>query len=125
MVDDKKYADFVLSVTSDYSRNQDDLQYRLNKLEQQRVNVPALLTAALGLTGEAGEFADHVKKIILHGKDDFFPERREKMILELGDVMWYVMQACRGLDISLDEIVQMNIEKLSNRHNEGTFKKDY
>jgi len=124
MLDDKKYADFVLSVTSDYSRDYDDFAYRMNKLDQHNIDVPALLTGALGLTGESGEVADHVKKIIFHGKDDW-EDRREKLKLELGDVMWYVMQMCRALDVSLDEIIQLNIEKLSNRHNQGGFKNDY
>ena len=47
------------------------------------------------------------------------------MILELGDVMWYVMQGCRGLNISLEELIQCNVDKLSERHSEGVFKQDY
>jgi NTP pyrophosphatase (non-canonical NTP hydrolase) len=87
------------------------------------VKTSHLLTAALGLTGEAGEFADHVKKIFFHGKayDD---DRREAMILELGDIMWYVMQACEALEVSLEEVVYDNVDKLSERHPDG-FKKDY
>jgi NTP pyrophosphatase (non-canonical NTP hydrolase) len=88
-----------------------------------KVKITHLLTASLGLTGEAGEFADHVKKISFHGKE-LTDELRDKMILELGDVMWYVIQACEGLDISLEDVVQLNIDKLSKRHPDG-FKKDY
>jgi NTP pyrophosphatase (non-canonical NTP hydrolase) len=60
-----------------------------------------------------------------HGKNDYDTDRREKMILELGDVMWYVMQGCRGLNISLEELIQCNVDKLSERHSEGVFKQDY
>lgn len=123
MVEDKDYAYFVYSVTSDISKYDGHFLDRLNELEE--LDMPALLTAALGLTGESGEFADHVKKLIFHGKDDYHFGRREKMILELGDVMWYVMQGCRGLGITLEELIDQNVEKLSDRHNEGVFKKDY
>lgn len=126
MLDDKAYAKFVHSVTSETSQNNIELLDRIEKLEfDQNMDVPALLTAALGLTGEAGEFADHVKKLIFHEKDDFESERREKMILELGDVMWYVMQGCKGLNISLEELINQNIYKLSTRHDSGGFKKYY
>lgn len=118
------YHDFVLSVTSDYSKNHVSFLRRMEELSMlDKVKITHLLTASLGLTGEAGEFADHVKKISFHGKE-LTDELRDKMILELGDVMWYVIQACEGLDISLEDVVQLNIDKLSKRHPDG-FKKDY
>lgn len=128
MVDDKEYAHFVYEVTSDASKEFPALKARLEEFSgigPNRLDLPALLTAALGLTGEAGEFADHVKKLVFHGKNDFDTKRREKMILELGDVMWYVMQGCRGLNITLEELVNRNVEKLSARHSKGVFKSDY
>lgn len=79
-----------------------------------------MLTAAVGMSAEAGEFTEIVKKIIFQGKkvneDNLFHLKRE-----LGDVMWYVAQACIGLNISLDEVLQMNFEKLSARYPEGSF----
>lgn len=125
MVDDKEYAYFVYDVTSNISKTNKDFIERLIQLDKDGVDIPALLTASLGLTGEAGEYADHTKKLIFHGKDDYHDERREKMILELGDVMWYVMQGCRGLGITLEELIERNVEKLSARHTDGVFKKDY
>jgi NTP pyrophosphatase (non-canonical NTP hydrolase) len=125
MVDDKEYAYFVYEVTSNSSKYFPDFEKRITELEDADIDLPPLLTAALGLTGEAGEFADHVKKLIFHGKNDYDTDRREKMILELGDVMWYVMQGCSGLNITLEELIQRNIDKLSARHSEGVFKSDY
>ena len=119
-----EYGKFVQSVTSDYSKNHISMLRRMEELSMlDNVKITHLLTAALGLTGEAGEFSDHVKKIFFHGKP-FDDERREEMILELGDLMWYVMQACEGLEVSLGEVIYDNIEKLSKRHPDG-FKKDY
>ena len=124
MIKDLEYAEFVQSVTSDYSKDNMSMLSRMEELSMaDGVKTSHLLTAALGLTGEAGEFADHVKKIFFHGKayDD---DRREAMILELGDIMWYVMQACEALEVSLEEVVYDNVDKLSERHPDG-FKKDY
>jgi len=72
------------------------------------------------MSAEAGEFTEIVKKIVFQGKpvneDNLFHLKRE-----LGDIMWYVSQACIGLDISLEEVIQMNFEKLSARYPEGSF----
>ena len=129
MLEDTDYQEFVQSVTSEYSKNHISMLRRMEDLFVERhgesydMKISHLLTAALGLTGEAGEFADHVKKVVFHGKD-LDDKRRQKMILELGDVMWYVMQACKGLDTTLEHVVQCNVTKLSERH-DGGFKKDY
>ena len=74
-----------------------------------------LLNAALGLCGESGEFADTVKKSLFHGH----PLDRSALGKELGDVMWYVALACTALDLSLDEVMSQNIEKLRRRYPEG------
>ena len=124
MLKDLEYGKFVQSVTSEYSKDNMSMLSRMEEMSMaDGVKTSHLLTAALGLTGEAGEFADHVKKIFFHGKayDD---DRREAMILELGDIMWYVMQACEALEVSLEEVVYDNVDKLSERHPDG-FKKDY
>lgn len=76
-----------------------------------------LIEAALGLNGEAGEVADIIKKTVFGGH----PMDREKLILELGDVMWYLAEAARGLNISLDEIMMKNIQKLEVRYPTGKF----
>ena len=124
MIKDLEYAEFVQSVTSDYSKDNMSMLSRMEEMSMaDGVKTSHLLTAALGLTGEAGEFADHVKKIFFHGKP-YDDDRREAMILELGDVMWYVMQACEALEVSLEEVVYDNIDKLSERHPDG-FEKNY
>ena len=120
-VDTEKYIDFVAGVTSPASSNYADLLRRINLLEiEDDADVPRLLTAALGLTAEAGEFTEVVKKIILQGKpyneDNFFHMKRE-----LGDICWYIAQACMALDTTFDEIIEMNVEKLKTRYPGGEF----
>ena len=74
-----------------------------------------LTNAVLGLNGESGELADDVKKAIFHGK----PFDRDHAIKELGDVLWYVAQAATGLDITLEEVARLNVDKLKKRYPEG------
>ena len=87
---------------------------------QNDADVPRLLTAALGLTAEAGEFTEVVKKILLQGKpyneDNIFHMKRE-----LGDICWYLAQACMALDTTFDEIIEMNVDKLKARYPGGEF----
>ena len=120
-VDTEKYLEFVEGVTSDESLNYAALLSRLNNLELEAdCNVPQLLTAALGLTAESGEFTEVVKKIILQGKpyneDNVFHMKRE-----LGDICWYLAQACMALDTTFDEIIEMNVDKLKARYPGGEF----
>ena len=120
-VDTEKYLDFVEGVTSDESLHYAALISRTNNLElEDECNVPQLLTAALGLTAESGEFTEIVKKIILQGKpfneDNVFHMKRE-----LGDICWYIAQACMALDTSFDEIIEMNVDKLKKRYPGGEF----
>ena len=120
-VDTEKYIEFVEGVTSDQSRDYAALLTRMNSLElEDDCNVPQLLTAALGLTAESGEFTEVVKKIILQGKpyneDNVFHMKRE-----LGDICWYIAQACMALDTSFDEIIEMNVDKLKARYPGGEF----
>ena len=120
-VDTDRYLDFVEGVTSNESRDYAALLTRMNNLElEQDCNIPPLLTAALGLTAEAGEFTEVVKKIILQGKpyneDNVFHMKRE-----LGDICWYIAQACMALDTSFDEIIEMNVDKLKARYPGGEF----
>jgi NTP pyrophosphatase (non-canonical NTP hydrolase) len=99
------------------------LSKRLSELEANGANVTQLMTAAFGLTAEAGEFTEVVKKIFLQGKP-YTDENVFHMKREIGDIMWYVAQACMALDISIDDVIQMNFEKLSARYPEGTFSID-
>lgn len=119
-VDTQKYVEFVDEVTSQPSKNHEAFIYRLQELEGQGFPTERLLTAAVGMSAEAGEFTEIIKKMIFQGKpvteENLFHLKRE-----LGDIMWYVAQACIGLNISLDEVLVMNVEKLSARYPEGTF----
>ena len=120
-VDTKKYLDFVTGVTSLPSTDVSALIARITSLDVEHdADVPRLLTAALGLTAEAGEFTEVVKKIILQGKpyneDNVFHMKRE-----LGDICWYLAQACMALDTTFDEIIEMNVDKLKARYPGGEF----
>jgi NTP pyrophosphatase (non-canonical NTP hydrolase) len=76
------------------------------------------------MSAEGGEFLEIVKKIIFQGKP-YNEDNVRHLKIELGDILWYVAQACMALDISLDEITDMNIEKLSKRFPEGHFSEYY
>lgn len=119
-IDLKKYVDFVDSTTSKPSKNFSDFYSRIKELESNNFNTERMLTASVGMCAEAGEFTEVVKKIVFQGKpvtaDNIFHLKRE-----LGDIMWYVSQACLGLNISIEEVIQMNFEKLTTRYPEGTF----
>ena len=120
-IDTEKYIEFVRQTTSPASSEISKLLSRMTELEVgNNADVPRLLTAALGMSAEAGEFTEVVKKIILQGKpyneDNAFHMKRE-----LGDICWYLAQACMALDTNFDEILQMNYEKLSARYPEGAF----
>lgn len=74
-----------------------------------------IIYPTLGLTGEAGEVADKVKKVIRDNNDQFTDERKLQIALELGDVMWYAATLAHDLGYTLDEICQMNLDKLASR----------
>ena len=120
-VDTEKYLDFVAGVTSPASSDLPQLLSRMTELDvTDDADVPRLLTAALGLSAEAGEFTEVVKKIILQGKpyneDNIFHMKRE-----LGDICWYLAQACMALDTTFDEVIEMNVDKLKERYPGGEF----
>ena len=120
-VDTNKYLDFVTEVTSLPSTDLAALLSRITELDiEQDADVPRLLTAALGLTAESGEFTEVVKKIILQGKP-YNEENVFHMKRELGDICWYIAQACMALDTSFDEIMEMNVDKLKARYPGGEF----
>ena len=120
-VDTERYVDFVREGTSNESVHYAALLTRMNNLElEDDCNIPPLITAAFGLTAEAGEFTEVVKKIILQGKP-YNEENIFHMKRELGDICWYLAQACMALDTSFDEIMEMNVDKLKARYPGGEF----
>ena len=124
MIDYKKYEEFVNAVTSQESKEESVFFERLEYLKNKNFPTQRLLTAAVGMSAESGEFTEVVKKIVFQGKEPT-EENLFHLKRELGDIMWYVMQACMGLDISLDEIVQMNVDKLKARYPGGEFDAHY
>ena len=120
---DSKYVKFVNQVTSDESKNHVAFINRIRDLEETS-EMHRLLTAAVGMTAEGGEFLEIVKKMIFQGKP-YNEENVRHLKIELGDILWYVAQACMALDISLDEITDMNIDKLSKRFPDGHFSEYY
>ena len=123
-VDTTKYVEFVKGVTSEPSLNYAAFLSRTNSLEIEDCNVTQLLTAALGLTAESGEFTEVVKKILFQGKP-YNEENVFHMKRELGDIMWYMAQACMALDTTFDEILEMNVDKLMARYPGGQFDVHY
>lgn len=119
-VDTYKYLEFVDFVTSSASKEFDSFSSRLSDLNEQGANIERLLTAAVGINAEGGEFMEIVKKMIFQGKP-WNEDNREHLIIELGDVMWYVAQACIALNISMDEVFHRNVAKLLKRYPEGIF----
>ena len=123
-VDFSKYAIFVDGVTSDPSKDYQSFIESLSALNTKGANIERLTTAAVGISAEGGEFMEIVKKMVFQGKP-WNDDNREHLIIELGDVMWYVMQACMALGVSLDEVVEGNVEKLKKRYPGGEFDVHY
>ena len=123
-IDFEKYSKFVDAVTSDESRDFVALSDRLVSLDEKGANIERLLTGAVGINSEGGEIMEIVKKLVFQGKkwDD---ETVYHLKRELGDVMWYVMQCLIALETSLDEVVDMNIDKLKKRYPGGEFEAWY
>ena len=117
-IDLNKYSEFVEQVTSDESNHR---QHFLNRLDQiEDVNVPLLLTAAIGLAAETGEFAEIPKKIFFQGKP-LNEESLFHMKRELGDIMWYWTNACRALNLDPNDVIAENVNKLKARYPGGEF----
>ena len=114
-VDTERYLDFVAGVTSQPSTDLPTLLSRITDLDVgDDADIPRLLTA------EAGEFTEVVKKIILQGKP-YNEENAFHMKRELGDICWYLAQACMALDTTFDEVIEMNVDKLKARYPGGEF----
>jgi len=119
-VDFNKYALFVDGVTSNPSKDYQSFIESLSALNGKGANINRLTTAAVGSSAEGGEFMEIVKKMVFQGMP-WNDDNREHLIIELGDVMWYVMQACAALDVSLEDVVAGNVEKLKKRYPGGEF----
>tara|TARA_B100000035_G_scaffold116911_1_gene99093 strand:- start:4056 stop:4457 length:402 start_codon:yes stop_codon:yes gene_type:complete len=120
----ESYKEFVNGVTSEASTDFLALSDRLVELDEKGANIERLLTAGVGINAEGGEFLEIVKKMIFQGKP-FNQDNKEHLIIELGDLMWYAAQACIALEISMDEVLDRNITKLSKRYPTGTFDSYY
>jgi NTP pyrophosphatase (non-canonical NTP hydrolase) len=121
VIDTTKYIEFVRQTTSPASSDLGALLARITELETTAdADVPRLITAAFGMSAEAGEFTEVVKKILLQGKP-YNEENAFHLKRELGDICWYLSQAFMALDTNFEEILQMNYEKLSARYPEGSF----
>jgi len=119
-VDLNKYKDFVEKVTSDQSNDITKATEAMYNLESSGVNISLLLTGAVGMSAEGGEFMEIVKKCIFQGKpldeDTQFHAKRE-----LGDIMWYWVNSCRALNLDPNEVVAENVRKLESRYPGGSF----
>ena len=125
-VNTQKYTEFVDAVTSQESKDYISFNSRCFEIQKDPDGIPVhrLLTAALGICAEGGEFTEVVKKMVFQGKpvndENIFHMKRE-----LGDIMWYVAQACMALDTDFNEIIEMNVEKLKARYPGGEFDVHY
>ena len=119
-IDLNKYEEFVQEVTSDASNDLHSMIQRIYELEGDGVNIATLLTGAIGIASEGGEFAEIVKKCIFQGKplDDetIFHAKRE-----LGDIIWYWINSCRALGLDPNEVIAENVRKLEKRYPGGSF----
>lgn len=119
-VDLNAYMDFVKEVTSNESGSHTAMAERMAELEALGINPSLLLTGAIGMASEGGEFAEIVKKSVFQGKpmdaDTVFHAKRE-----LGDIMWYWINACRALNLDPNKVVAENVNKLKARYPGGEF----
>lgn len=116
----QEYTDFVDKVTSEASKSSGKMSERIDYLNSKNVEVSRLFTAGIGLSGEVGEFNEIIKKIMFQAKT-FDSVTHEHMKKELGDIMWYVTQACLALKVDLSDVIIANKEKLSKRFPEKKF----
>lgn len=123
MIDLNKYAEFVMAVTSRESR---ETQVFIDKLKEiqydkdNKINMSLMLTAIIGMTSEAGEAQEIMKKVLFQGKP-FTEDTRQHLKKELGDVIWYWINACNALQLDPNEVVAENVKKLEARYPGGTF----
>ena len=120
-IDLNKYKEFVKAVTSEDSNSTSSMCETIDKLEgESGVNMSLLLTGAVGISAEGGEFMEIVKKCIFQGKplDDDTQYHAKR---ELGDIMWYWVNACRALNVDPNDVIAENVRKLEKRYPGGSF----
>lgn len=115
-----RYEEFVDAVTSDASKDFVALADRMVELDRKGANIERLLTAGVGINAEGGEFLEIIKKMVFQGKP-WNDDNREHLIIELGDLLWYVAQATQALGVSFDEVIERNVKKLEKRYPDGAF----
>ena len=125
MIDLNRYKEFVQGVTSEASNSSVEMSNRIESLENETgTNIALLMTGAIGIASEGGEFAEIIKKCVFQGKpmDDetVFHCKRE-----LGDIMWYWINSCRALGLDPNDVVQENVNKLKARYPGGEFDVHY
>ena len=125
MIDLNKYKEFVQGVTSEASNSSVEMANRMEALENETgKNIALLMTGAIGIASEGGEFSEIVKKCVFQGKplDDetIFHCKRE-----LGDIMWYWISSCRALGLEPNEVIAENVKKLEARYPGGAFDVHY
>ena len=125
MIDLNKYKEFVQGVTSEASTSSVEMANRMEALENETgKNIALLMTGAIGIASEGGEFSEIVKKCVFQGKplDDetIFHCKRE-----LGDIMWYWFSSCRALGLDPNEVIDENVNKLKARYPGGEFDVHY
>tara|TARA_Y100001937_G_C7003718_1_gene277687 strand:+ start:165 stop:569 length:405 start_codon:yes stop_codon:yes gene_type:complete len=119
-IDFKRYETFVDAVTSDASKDFVNLADRMVELDREGANIERLLTAGVGINAEGGEFLEIVKKMIFQGKP-WNDANKHHLVTELGDLMWYISQACMALDVSMEDVIATNVKKLEKRYPGGSF----
>ena len=112
-----RYEKFVDAVTSDASKDFVYLSDRLVELDRKGANIERLLTAGVGINAEGGEFLEIIKKMVFQGKP-WNDDNREHLIIELGDLLWYVAQATQALGVA-EEVIETNVNKLKKRYPGG------
>lgn len=122
-VDLNRYQEFVQAVTSIESESHMQMYNRMVDIQIEsklQVNASLLLTGAIGIASEGGEFAEIVKKCIFQGKpmDD---ETQFHIKRELGDIMWYWINSCRAMGLDPNDVIAENVEKLKSRYPDGEF----
>jgi NTP pyrophosphatase (non-canonical NTP hydrolase) len=118
VIDTNKYIEFVRQTTSPASSDFNKLIERMKELDEEGIKLTHLLTFALGASAEMGEAVEIIKKCLLQGKT-FNDDAKVHLTKELGDVLYYIGQFCIAMNISFEEIMQINYEKLSARYPEG------
>jgi NTP pyrophosphatase (non-canonical NTP hydrolase) len=114
-----QYKKFVDGVTSGPSKDLDILINHIQDLSKNSgLDVPRFITAGIGISSEAGEISELVKKVIFQGKP-FNNETRVHLAKEMGDLIWYITQMCILLNIDLNYIMEENVAKLQARYPGG------